>query len=71
MTINEAKQAAYSAANAARSQADALLKNHQHTKEDAIELMNTAHRLSVAATELADLTGKPAEPPINKTKKKK
>ena len=49
MTINEAKQMAYSAANRARSKADELLRNPNHTLADAVELTEMADQLSAAA----------------------
>ena len=65
MTINEAKQAAYSASGRARSRCEELLKNPQHTKADALELLDMAHKLSGAATELCNLT-EPTEQTLKK-----
>jgi hypothetical protein len=56
MNINEAKQAAYSASNRAKGKCEELLKNPQHTKAEAIELLQMSSLLAQAATELVNLT---------------
>lgn len=55
MKLNEAKQAAYSAANRARAKTDELLKTVSPTLEDVAELQGMAQRLHEAADELVRL----------------
>jgi len=73
MTINEAKQAAYSASGRARAKSEELLRTPNHTKADAMELLEMSNRLAVAATDLCNLTEpilKPAtETPRRRRKK--
>jgi len=61
MKMNEAKQAAYSAAHRAARATETLLKwDHQATPEEAEDLVSMARQLNGAALEIqARVTGQP------------